>query len=102
MIFRSSYQRQDWCMLKPFMRASFPEGASPLRKALRSGIRGCPHKRLFALVSRPPACRGLNGVCRGYQPTGKARVAGRVAKLAPCAERLAGQCGSIRGYIVKA
>ncbi len=54
MIFRSSYQRYDgWHVLKPFMRASFPKGATPLRKALRSGIRGCPHKRLFSLVRRP-------------------------------------------------
>ena len=50
MILPSPNQRFDWCMLKPFMWASFPEGASPLRKAIRSDSLVCPHKRLFALL----------------------------------------------------
>lgn len=51
-------------------------------------------RRVF-YCRRPIACRGLNGARDGYQPTGKVRVAGGVAKLVPRTERLAGPCGSV-------
>lgn len=49
----------------------------------------------FLFAYRPAACRGLNGACSGYQSTGKVRVAGAVAKVAPRTERLPGYRGSI-------
>ena len=80
-----------------------PDLAEPTARSRKSNNLALPSARIGGLFYwRPAMRRGLNGAYCGYRPTGKARVAGRVAKLAPCAERLAGRMRLHTGILVKA